>query len=114
MSMRVIAGRAKGMRLKTVSGNSTRPIMDKVKEALFSILGQDITDSYFLDLFGGTGSVGIEALSRGAKQATFVELNRLAIRTIHENLQKTRLDQNAIVYPSQCHRLFEKYTKATI
>ena len=65
-NLRIIAGCAGGLRIKSVPGNSTRPITDKVKEALFSIIGQDIVDSNFLDLFGGTGSVGIEALSRGA------------------------------------------------
>lgn len=97
MSIRVIAGVAKGRKLKLVPGNSTRPIMDKVKEALFSILGQQIIDARFLDLFSGTGSVGIEALSRGARQAVFVELDRLAIQTICDNLNITRLADKAIV-----------------
>jgi 16S rRNA (guanine966-N2)-methyltransferase len=97
MSLRVIAGSAKGRRLKLVPGDSTRPIMDKAKEALFSILGFNIVDAMFLDLFAGTGSVGIEALSRGAKQATFFDLERQAIKTIHENLRTTKLDNHAIV-----------------
>jgi 16S rRNA (guanine(966)-N(2))-methyltransferase RsmD len=97
MSTRVIAGSAKGQRLKLVPGDSTRPIMDKVKEALFSIIGQDIVDARFLDLFGGTGAVGIEALSRGAEFALFVELNRTAANTIRENLQQTRFTARAEV-----------------
>lgn len=97
MSLRVIAGSAKGRRLKLVPGDSTRPIMDRVKEALFSIIGRDIIDANFLDLFAGTGSVGIEALSRGAAHATFLDTDRLAIQTIHENLKLTNLTENAVV-----------------
>ncbi|MBN2303959.1 MAG: RsmD family RNA methyltransferase, partial [Anaerolineae bacterium] len=89
--MRVIAGSAKGRKLKMVPGDSTRPVMDRVKEALFNILGTSVMDCSFLDLFAGTGSVGIEALSRGAERAVFVDMDRFAIRTIHENLALTRL-----------------------
>jgi 16S rRNA (guanine(966)-N(2))-methyltransferase RsmD len=97
MPIRVIAGTAKGRKLKMVPGSSTRPVMDRVKEALFNILGQGVVDSTFLDLFAGTGSVGIEALSRGAALARFVENHPLAVRTIHENLAHTRLANRAQV-----------------
>lgn len=97
MPMRVIAGSARGRRLKAVPGNTTRPIMDRVKEALFSILGREVIDSRFLDLFAGTGGVGIEALSRGAKQAVFVELEKAAVRTIQDNLATTGLSDRAII-----------------
>lgn len=97
MSARVIAGSAKGKRLKLVPGDSTRPIMDRAKEALFNIIGRDIYDAQFLDLFGGTGSVGIEALSRGAAHALFLDLNRNAIQTLHANLKATRLSDRATV-----------------
>jgi 16S rRNA (guanine(966)-N(2))-methyltransferase RsmD len=97
MSIRVIAGTAKGRRLKLVPGDSTRPIMDRVKEALFSIIGRDIFDSTFLDLFAGTGSVAIEALSRGAGYAMLVDNDRRAIQTIHDNLAATGLAQRARV-----------------
>lgn len=97
MSIRVITGSAKGRRLKLVPGDTTRPIMDRVKEALFSIIGQDIYDANFLDLFAGTGSVGIEALSRGARRATFVEIDRKALQTIYENLKITALTDKALV-----------------
>ena len=97
MSLRVIAGAARGMKLKPVPGSSTRPIMDRVKEALFNIIGSDIRDANFLDLFAGTGSVGIEALSRGAAYAHFNELDRVAIRTIHDNLAHTGLKSKARV-----------------
>lgn len=97
MPIRVIAGSAKGRKLKLVPGNITRPVMDRVKEAYFNIIGRDIIDSRFLDLFAGTGSVGIEALSRGARQAVFVEKERIACRTIEENLDITKLKAGAIV-----------------
>ncbi|MEM7029909.1 MAG: 16S rRNA (guanine(966)-N(2))-methyltransferase RsmD [Chloroflexota bacterium] len=87
--MRVITGTAKGKRLQEVPGNTTRPITDRVKEALFSILGDWIIDSRVLDLFGGTGSVGIEALSRGSRHVVFVEKAVAAQRTIQENLKRT-------------------------
>jgi len=89
--MRVISGSAKGRILQAVPGDSTRPITDKVKEAAFNIFGGDIIDAVFLDLFGGTGGVGIEALSRGAARAVFVEKNRKALETIKANLIHTRL-----------------------
>jgi 16S rRNA (guanine(966)-N(2))-methyltransferase RsmD len=97
MPLRVIAGSAKGRKLKLVPGESTRPIMDKVKEALFSILGQQVVGATFLDLFAGTGSVGIEALSRGAAQVLFVDMDKKAVQTIHENLQHTQLAARATV-----------------
>jgi 16S rRNA (guanine966-N2)-methyltransferase len=95
--IRVIGGTAKGRKLKMVPGDSTRPVMARVKEALFNILGSGITKSIFLDLFAGTGSVGIEALSRGAAQVTFIDNSRVAIRTIHENLAITELADRAVV-----------------
>jgi 16S rRNA (guanine(966)-N(2))-methyltransferase RsmD len=88
MSLRVIAGTARGRKLKSVPGDATRPIMDRVKEALFSILGSFVHGSRFLDLFGGTGSVGIEALSRGAAHATFCEIDRAALQVLRDNLQR--------------------------
>ncbi len=97
MSLRVIAGSARGTRLHAVLGDSTRPIMDRAKEALFNIIGEDIFQASFLDLFAGTGSVGIEALSRGADRSLFIDINRKAIKTIRDNLKRTRLDGKAIV-----------------
>lgn len=95
--MRVIAGSAKGRTLVAVPGTGTRPISDRVKESLFNILGQAVIDSTFLDLFAGTGSVGIEALSRGAGNAVFVERNRRAVDVIHRNLRTTGLSDSAEV-----------------
>jgi 16S rRNA (guanine966-N2)-methyltransferase len=95
MSSRVIGGSAKGQRLKLVPGNSTRPIMDKVKESLFNIIGTNIVGANFLDLYSGTGAVGIEALSRGADYAMFTEIDRIALKTINENLASTKLKTRA-------------------
>ena len=92
-SPRIIAGKAKGLRIKSVPGDSTRPITDQVKEALFNIIGLDIEGSFMLDLFGGTGSVGIEALSRGANFVQFVDCNHNAFKTIKTNLEFTKLNE---------------------
>jgi len=96
-TLRVIAGIARGQKLKSVPGDVTRPITDRVKESLFNILGPDIQDASLLDLFAGTGSVGIEALSRGAAFVQFNDQNRLAIKTIRENLTRTKLTEKAEV-----------------
>ena len=108
MSLRVIAGSARGMKLKAVPGDSTRPIMDRVKEALFSIIGSDIVGATMLDLFAGTGSVGIEALSRGAAHALFVDVNGRALRTVRGNLAHTRLNEKARVIRRDAIALLEK------
>jgi 16S rRNA (guanine966-N2)-methyltransferase len=97
MSARVIGGSARGRKLKLVPGDSTRPIMDRVKESLFNIIGADILDATFYDMFAGTGSVGIEALSRGAKLAWFTDTERAAIKTIEDNLTATQLRARAVV-----------------
>jgi 16S rRNA (guanine966-N2)-methyltransferase len=96
-SPRIIAGKAKGLRLQSVPGDITRPITDRTKEALFNILGADIINASFLDLFAGTGSVGIESLSRGASFVRFIDINLAAITTIKHNLDKTRLTDGAEV-----------------
>lgn len=108
MSLRIIAGSAKGRKLKLVPGDSTRPIMDRAKEALFSILGQGIVNAAFLDLFAGTGSVGLEALSRGAGQVLFIENDRKAIQTIYDNLKHTRLEENATVRMQDAFELLKR------
>jgi len=87
MSLRVIAGKAKGRKLKSVPGDTTRPITDRVKESLFNILAGDVIDSNWWDLFGGTGAVGIEALSRGARAVRFTDMNRAPIETIRFNVE---------------------------
>ena len=95
--MRVISGKAKGARLRALSSKRTRPILDRVKESLFNILGDFIVDSVVLDLFAGTGSLGIEALSRGAKRCLFVDNDLHAVQVIKKNLQDTRFLEKALV-----------------
>jgi 16S rRNA (guanine966-N2)-methyltransferase len=106
--MRVISGSAKGRRLKPVPGTATRPITDRVKVALFDILAPDMRECLFLDLFAGTGGVGIEALSRGARRAVFVDIDPKSILTIRENLENTRLDGQASVIRSDSFRYLER------
>lgn len=94
--MRVIAGTAKRLQLKTLDGMDTRPTTDRIKETLFNMLAPYIYDSLFLDLFAGSGGIGIEALSRGAKGAVFVEHNAKAMACVKENLKHTKLDRRAM------------------
>lgn len=112
--MRVITGRARGVTLKTPEGMATRPTTDRVKEALFSIIQFDIPCARVLDLFGGTGQLGIEALSRGAKSAVFVDAGEPACRLIKENLKRTKLEMDAKVvradyleYLKRCRETFD-------
>jgi 16S rRNA (guanine966-N2)-methyltransferase len=93
--MRVVAGEAKGRKLTAPDTMGTRPIIDRVKTALFDILSGEVEDIRFLDLFGGVGSVGIEALSRGAAHATFIEMNYNVLKVLRENLQITGLADRA-------------------
>ena len=112
--MRVITGTARGVQLKTPDGMTTRPTADRVKEALFSIIQFELPGARVLDLFGGTGQLGIEALSRGAKSAVFVDAGEPACKLIRENLKRTRLEQQAIVirsdylqYLNRCREKFD-------
>ena len=95
--MRVISGSARGRRLKELQGMETRPTTDKVKESLFNVIQFDIPGRKVLDLFGGTGQLGIEALSRGAAHCTFIDQRRDAVALIRENLKLCRLEENAKV-----------------
>lgn len=95
--MRVIAGKAKSLRLKTIEGMDTRPTTDRIKETLFNMLQPYLADCRFLDLFAGSGAIGIEALSRGADCCIFVEQQRKAADCIRANLDFTRLDGQARV-----------------
>ena len=111
--MRVITGKARGVSLKTPEGMLTRPTADRVKEALFSIIHFDIPGARVLDLFGGTGQLGIEALSQGASQAVFVDAQEEACRLIRENLSRTKLSGGTVVrsdymdYLSRCRERFD-------
>ncbi len=93
--MRVIAGSAKGVRLVAPKGSAIRPTLDRVREAVFSILLPQLAEARFLDLFAGTGANGIEALSRGVEHTTFVDLDRSALATIEKNLDSTHLRSKA-------------------
>lgn len=95
--MRVIAGSARSMPLKTIEGLDTRPTTDRIKETLFNMLQMDVPGARFLDLFSGSGAIGIEALSRGAREAVFVENQKKAADCIRENLRFTKLDKAAVV-----------------
>jgi 16S rRNA (guanine966-N2)-methyltransferase len=95
--MRVVSGSARGRRLKAVPGDTTRPILDRVKTALFDILRPTLEGATVLDLFGGSGSVGIEALSQGASHCTFLDLSAAAVKTIRENLEATGFSEKSEV-----------------
>lgn len=103
--LRVIAGSLKGRRLKTVPGDTTRPITDRVKESLFNILGNDVIDSVWWDVFSGTGAIGIEAISRGAKFATLTDLNRLPIETIKSNVESCGITDNVQIIKADAFQL---------
>ena len=110
--MRVIAGTARSLRLKTPAGMDTRPTTDRIKETLFNMLQPYLPDAVFMDLYSGSGGIGIEALSRGARHAYFVENNKNAIACIKENLQFTRFTDQATVVKqdvlSALHDIHEK------
>lgn len=110
--MRVIAGSARGMNLKTPEGLDTRPTQDRIKETLFNMLQPYIADCVFVDLFSGSGGIGIEALSRGARKAYFVENAKEPLACIEQNLSFTRLKEKAVVLKtdavSSLHHIFEK------
>jgi 16S rRNA (guanine966-N2)-methyltransferase len=106
--LRVIGGIARGMKLRPVPGDTTRPVTDRVKVSLFNIIGGDIEGATLLDLFAGTGSIGIEALSRGAAFVRFLDLNRRAVETIQANLAHTRLEAGAEVLRGDAFALLNR------
>ena len=116
--MRVITGTARGRRLVTLEGDDVRPTTDKVKESLFNIIQFDVEGSLFLDLFAGCGQIGIEALSRGARQAVFVDKSKKSIDVIKQNLKTTGFEKNASVVNSDSlaflSRRAEKYDIALL
>ena len=111
--MRVIAGKAKGVSLKTPEGMQTRPTTDRVKEAMFSIIQFEIPGASVLDLFGGTGQLGIEAVSRGASRAVFIDAREESCRLIRENIKRAHMDDCACVirsdYLAYLNRCKEKF-----
>ena len=102
--MRVIAGRARGSKLSSLEGLATRPTTDRVKESMFNVLMPHIRGSIALDLFAGSGALGIEALSRGAEKCTFVDVSREATGVIRKNLEHTRLLDDAEIFTEEADR----------
>lgn len=109
--MRVVSGSCKGRQLKSIQGTQTRPTTDKVKAAIFNMIGPYFHGGVGLDLFAGSGSLGIEALSRGLDKVVFVELNEQAIRVIKENLRMCRLTEKAEVYKNTAERALKVIQK---
>lgn len=108
--MRVITGIAKGRKLKAPKGMETRPTSDRTKESLFNIIGNKILNVKFLDLYAGTGAVGIEAISRGAEKSVLVEKNPKAVKIIRENLELTGLNNMAEILALEANEAIEKLT----
>ena len=112
--MRIIAGTARSLPLKTIEGMNTRPTSDKIKETLFNMLQIDVPGCYFLDLFAGSGQIGLEALSRGAAYSVFIENNRKAAKCIEDNIIFTKFDKVSKLLTtdviSGLHNLEGKYT----
>lgn len=102
--MRVVAGERKGMPLKAVAGNTTRPTTDKVKESIFNIIGPFFDGGIAVDLFAGSGGLGIEALSRGAEQAIFVEKDSRAFQVLQENIKKCRYENDTELFRTDAAR----------
>ena len=112
--MRIIAGTARSLPLKTVEGMDTRPTTDKIKETLFNVLQAEVPGAYFLDLFAGSGQIGLEALSRGAAYCVFIENNRKAAKCIEDNIAFTKFDKESRLLVSDVisglHTLEGRYT----
>ncbi len=106
--MRVISGLRRGHRLKAPSGMETRPTEDKVKESLFNILGKISSDARVLDLFAGSGAIGLEFLSRGAKEAVFIDKSNPSISCIKDNIAHTKFEENSIVMKMDSLRYLDK------
>ena len=106
--MRIISGSLRGLKLVSLEGSDTRPTLDNVKEAIFSMLFGKVADAKVLDLFAGSGSLGLEALSRGAKEAVFVDLNPKACHVIEQNIEKARFKDAAKVCRLDANKFLEK------
>ena len=108
INMRIISGKARGTKLYTLDGTATRPTLDRVKESLFNIIQNDIEDSTVLDLFSGSGAIGLEFLSRGAKRAVLCDSSKAAIKIIKQNVQKTHFEEKVEVYNMEFTKLVER------
>lgn len=109
--MRVISGSARGKQLTPVPGNNTRPTTDRVKESVFNILQMDIPGCEMLDLFAGTGQIGIEALSRGANHAVFCDFSPKALAVIRKNIQAARVQERAEVIAGEFQTVLQKLSQ---
>lgn len=114
MVLRVISGESKGITLKAVPGNGTRPTTDKVKESIFNMIGPYFDGGLALDLYAGSGGLGIEGLSRGLDSVIFVDSNKQAIQTIHTNLKASRLEEKAEVYRTDAQRALKAVVKRNL
>ena len=108
INMRIISGKARGTKLYTLEGTNTRPTLDRVKESIFNIIQNDIEDSTVLDLFSGSGAIGLEFLSRGAKRAVLCDSSKDAIKIIKQNVQKTHFEEKVEVYNMEFTKLVER------
>ena len=106
--MRIISGKARGTKLYTLEGNITRPTLDRVKESVFNIIQNNIIESVFVDLFSGSGAIGLEAASRGAKKVILCEKDKNAANIIKKNIEKTHLNENTILYNMNYEKMIEK------
>ena len=114
VAVRVIAGLHKGRRLFSSTGSNLRPTSGRVKEAIFSILGPGIKGTHFLDLYAGTGAVGIEALSRGARRVIFVESDPASLRLLHANIRHCQLSTETYVHAGHAEEFFEQQHDSSI
>ena len=107
--MRIIAGKARGKKLKTPDGDHIRPTLDRIRENIYNMIGTGIRGSVFLDLFSGTGAMGIEALSRGANKVYFVDSDRRSYELTQYNIKSARLEENALIYNMEAERALEQF-----
>ena len=112
--MRIISGTARGTKLYTLDGKQTRPTLDRVREAIFNIIQNEIRQSVFLDLFSGSGAVALEAASRGAKKVIICDKSKKAISVINRNIQKTHLEEKTIVYNMDFKKCLSKISNEKI
>lgn len=112
--MRIISGKARGTKLYTLEGKNTRPTLDRVKESLFNIIQARIPESIFLDLFSGSGAIGLEAVSRGAKKTILCEKEKEAIQIIKKNIEKTHFENQVVLYPLSFEKVLEDKIKETV
>ena len=112
--MRIIGGKARGTKLYTLEGENTRPTLDRVKESLFNIIQKDVPNAIFLDLFAGSGAIGLEAVSRGANKSILCDKNRDAIKIIKKNIEKTRSREQVELYEADFKEVLKNKIKEKI